>query len=187
MNTIRPKMIKDQIYSFFPSLIRGRKKNVIFSLFKPPTSHFFHHKRIYFLMCVVYTHTHTHTTLSTITPQQHHLPNPAPNSPECRPENTQMLHPSPAWACWSPRAWDWGSSCCSDKSYDNFCLLCSFSIKLKTCKSLYLQNEAMTGTVHTQNPTYSRLTLALLEDSGWYLPNYEMVTKLMFQLPYWHV
>ncbi|KIH50847.1 hypothetical protein ANCDUO_19071 [Ancylostoma duodenale] len=30
----------------------------------------------------------------------------------------------------------------------------------------------MTGT-HTQNPVYSRLTLALLEDSGWYKPNYE--------------
>ncbi|EPB80257.1 hypothetical protein ANCCEY_00659 [Ancylostoma ceylanicum] len=34
------------------------------------------------------------------------------------------------------------------------------------------ENEAMTGT-HTQNPVYSRLTLALLEDSGWYKPNYE--------------
>jgi leishmanolysin-like peptidase len=34
-----------------------------------------------------------------------------------------------------------------------------------------LQNEAMTGT-HTQNPVYSRLTLALLEDSGWYRANY---------------
>lgn len=28
-----------------------------------------------------------------------------------------------------------------------------------------LQNEAMTGT-HTQNPVYSRLTLALMEDTG---------------------
>lgn len=37
------------------------------------------------------------------------------------------------------------------------------------------QNEAMTGTVHTQNPVYSRLTFALLEDSGWYFPNYDMV------------
>lgn len=34
------------------------------------------------------------------------------------------------------------------------------------------KNEAMTGT-HTQNPAYSRLTLALLEDSGWYKANYE--------------
>ena len=61
-----------------------------------------------------------------------------------------------------------------------FDFFCSFLIRIKSCKSLYLQNEAMTGTVHTQNPTYSRLTLALLEDSGWYLPNYEMVTKLIF-------
>ena len=38
------------------------------------------------------------------------------------------------------------------------------------------QNEAMTGTVHTKNPLYSRLTFALLEDSGWYLPNYELVS-----------
>lgn len=37
------------------------------------------------------------------------------------------------------------------------------------------QNEAMTGTVHTKNPVYSRITFALLEDSGWYLPNYDMV------------
>ena len=38
----------------------------------------------------------------------------------------------------------------------------------------------MTGTVHTQNPVYSRLTFALLEDSGWYLPNYELVSYLIF-------
>jgi hypothetical protein len=41
----------------------------------------------------------------------------------------------------------------------------------------------MTGTVHTQNPTYSRLTLALLEDSGWYLPNYEMVNLIATSNP----
>jgi len=35
------------------------------------------------------------------------------------------------------------------------------------------QNEAMTGTVHTDNPVYSRMTLALLEDSGWYVPDYD--------------
>lgn len=35
------------------------------------------------------------------------------------------------------------------------------------------QNEAMTGT-HTQNPIYSRITMALMEDTGWYLPNYDM-------------
>ncbi|PAV59330.1 hypothetical protein WR25_15669 [Diploscapter pachys] len=39
------------------------------------------------------------------------------------------------------------------------------------------ENEAMTGT-HTQNPVYSRITLALLEDSGWYKPNYEMAEEL---------
>ncbi|CAI4228856.1 unnamed protein product [Auanema sp. JU1783] len=39
------------------------------------------------------------------------------------------------------------------------------------------ENEAMTGT-HTQNPVYSRLTLALLEDSGWYKPNYEVAEEL---------
>lgn len=33
----------------------------------------------------------------------------------------------------------------------------------------------MTGT-HTQNPVYSRLTLALLEDSGWYRPNYRFLS-----------
>lgn len=43
--------------------------------------------------------------------------------------------------------------------------------------SRLFQNEAMTGTVHTQNPAYSRLTFALLEDSGWYIPNYDMVKK----------
>lgn len=35
------------------------------------------------------------------------------------------------------------------------------------------ENEAMTGT-HTQNPIYSRITMALMEDTGWYLPNYNM-------------
>ncbi|KAK0419928.1 hypothetical protein QR680_014408 [Steinernema hermaphroditum] len=39
------------------------------------------------------------------------------------------------------------------------------------------ENEAMTGT-HTQNPVYSRLTLALLEDSGWYKANYEIAEPL---------
>lgn len=40
-----------------------------------------------------------------------------------------------------------------------------------------LQNEAMTGT-HTQNPVYSRLTLALMEDTGWYKANYSMAQDL---------
>ncbi|UYV62458.1 LMLN [Cordylochernes scorpioides] len=39
------------------------------------------------------------------------------------------------------------------------------------------ENEAMTGT-HTQNPVYSRITLALMEDTGWYLPNYAMAQPL---------
>ena len=34
------------------------------------------------------------------------------------------------------------------------------------------QNEAMTGTVNTAKPVYTRLTMALLEDSGWYYPDY---------------
>lgn len=36
----------------------------------------------------------------------------------------------------------------------------------------------MTGTVHTQDPVYSRLTFALLEDSGWYQPDYELAEDL---------
>ena len=39
------------------------------------------------------------------------------------------------------------------------------------------ENEAMTGT-HTQNPIYSRITMALMEDTGWYLPNYDMADEL---------
>lgn len=39
------------------------------------------------------------------------------------------------------------------------------------------QNEAMTGT-HTQNPAYSRITLALMEDTGWYRANYHMAQPL---------
>lgn len=40
------------------------------------------------------------------------------------------------------------------------------------------QNEAMTGTVHTAKPAYTRLTLALLEDSGWYFPDYSKAQDL---------
>jgi len=40
------------------------------------------------------------------------------------------------------------------------------------------QNEAMTGTVHTAKPVYTRLTLALLEDSGWYIPDYSKAQEL---------
>lgn len=39
------------------------------------------------------------------------------------------------------------------------------------------QNEAMTGT-HTQNPVYSRITLALMEDTGWYRANYHLAQPL---------
>uniref|UniRef100_A0AC35TRY7 Leishmanolysin-like peptidase n=1 Tax=Rhabditophanes sp. KR3021 TaxID=114890 RepID=A0AC35TRY7_9BILA len=39
------------------------------------------------------------------------------------------------------------------------------------------ENEAMTGT-HTQDPVYSRITLALLEDTGWYKANYEAAEDL---------
>lgn len=41
------------------------------------------------------------------------------------------------------------------------------------------ENEAMTGT-HTQNPVYSRLTLALMEDTGWYKANYSMAQDLFW-------
>ncbi|XP_067617516.1 leishmanolysin-like peptidase isoform X2 [Eurosta solidaginis] len=40
-----------------------------------------------------------------------------------------------------------------------------------------LENEAMTGT-HTQAPVFSRITLALMEDSGWYRANYSMAAPL---------
>ena len=39
------------------------------------------------------------------------------------------------------------------------------------------QNEAMTGT-YTQNPVFSRITLALMEDTGWYKVNYRMADDL---------
>lgn len=35
----------------------------------------------------------------------------------------------------------------------------------------------MTGT-HTQNPTISRITLALMEDTGWYKANYSMAQPM---------
>ncbi|XP_056293393.1 uncharacterized protein lmln isoform X3 [Pseudoliparis swirei] len=40
-----------------------------------------------------------------------------------------------------------------------------------------LENEAMTGS-HTQNRVFSRLTLALLEDSGWYRADYSRAQRL---------
>ncbi|KAH9632040.1 hypothetical protein HF086_009009, partial [Spodoptera exigua] len=39
------------------------------------------------------------------------------------------------------------------------------------------ENEAMTGT-HTQNSVFSRITFALMEDTGWYRANYELATPL---------
>uniref|UniRef100_A0A8W7PTP8 Leishmanolysin-like peptidase n=1 Tax=Anopheles coluzzii TaxID=1518534 RepID=A0A8W7PTP8_ANOCL len=40
-----------------------------------------------------------------------------------------------------------------------------------------LENEAMTGS-HTQSSAFSRITLALMEDSGWYKANYSMASPL---------
>ncbi|XP_075886625.1 leishmanolysin-like peptidase isoform X2 [Nelusetta ayraudi] len=40
-----------------------------------------------------------------------------------------------------------------------------------------LENEAMTGS-HTQNRVFSRLTLALMEDSGWYSADYRLAERL---------
>ena len=39
------------------------------------------------------------------------------------------------------------------------------------------ENEAMTGT-YTQHPVFSRITLALMEDTGWYKANYSMSQDL---------
>lgn len=40
-----------------------------------------------------------------------------------------------------------------------------------------LENEAMTGS-HTQNRVFSRITLALMEDSGWYGADYRLAERL---------
>ena len=53
----------------------------------------------------------------------------------------------------------------------------SLTISFNKTLQLIFQNEAMTGT-HTQNPIYSRITMALMEDTGWYLPNYELADEL---------
>lgn len=37
----------------------------------------------------------------------------------------------------------------------------------------------MTGT-HTQNPIISRITLALMEDTGWYIANYSMAEPMLW-------
>ncbi|KAK5639681.1 hypothetical protein RI129_012173 [Pyrocoelia pectoralis] len=41
------------------------------------------------------------------------------------------------------------------------------------------ENEAMTGT-HTQNPIISRISLALMEDTGWYRANYDMAGSMVW-------
>ncbi|MBN3307421.1 LMLN peptidase, partial [Amia calva] len=40
-----------------------------------------------------------------------------------------------------------------------------------------LENEAMTGS-HTQNRVFSRITLAIMEDTGWYTANYSVAERL---------
>ncbi|KAJ8352702.1 hypothetical protein SKAU_G00241780 [Synaphobranchus kaupii] len=40
-----------------------------------------------------------------------------------------------------------------------------------------LENEAMTGS-HTQNRVFSRITLAIMEDTGWYRANYSLSERL---------
>nr|XP_048725127.1 leishmanolysin-like peptidase isoform X3 [Caretta caretta] len=49
--------------------------------------------------------------------------------------------------------------------------------KLNHWEKRLLENEAMTGS-HTQNRVFSRITLALMEDTGWYKANYSMAEKL---------
>ena len=43
----------------------------------------------------------------------------------------------------------------------------------------YSQNEAMTG-IFDFNPVFSRLSLAVLEDSGWYSVDYERAQPLLW-------
>ena len=45
--------------------------------------------------------------------------------------------------------------------------------------SLVMQNEAMTG-VFTFDPVFSRLSLAVMEDSGWYSVNYSSASPLLW-------
>ncbi|XP_038046399.1 leishmanolysin-like peptidase [Patiria miniata] len=49
--------------------------------------------------------------------------------------------------------------------------------KLTHFEKRLLENEAMTGT-HTHERVFSRLTLAVLEDTGWYQPNYDRADPL---------
>ncbi|XP_033624458.1 leishmanolysin-like peptidase [Asterias rubens] len=52
-----------------------------------------------------------------------------------------------------------------------------YGTKLTHFEKRLLENEAMTGT-HTHERVFSRLTLAVLEDTGWYQPNYDMADPL---------
>ena len=56
------------------------------------------------------------------------------------------------------------------------CLFC-LGTALTHWEKRAFENEAMTGT-HTQNPVYSRITLALMEDTGWYKARMEMAQPL---------
>ncbi|XP_014674624.1 PREDICTED: leishmanolysin-like peptidase [Priapulus caudatus] len=49
--------------------------------------------------------------------------------------------------------------------------------KLTHWEKRVFENDAMTGT-HTQNPIFSRITLALMEDTGWYRVDYSMAQPL---------
>jgi len=49
--------------------------------------------------------------------------------------------------------------------------------KLTHWEKRVFENEAMTGT-HTQKPVYSRITFALMEDTGWYQPDYDLAQPL---------
>lgn len=53
----------------------------------------------------------------------------------------------------------------------------SSSLSSSSSRAAPLQNEAMTGS-HTQNRVFSRLTLAIMEDSGWYRANYSLAQRL---------
>ncbi|KAI6188010.1 hypothetical protein M3Y98_00307400 [Aphelenchoides besseyi] len=54
-----------------------------------------------------------------------------------------------------------------------------FGTSLVHWEKRLFENEAMTGT-HTQDPIYSRITLALFEDSGWYDVSYDAAEVLDF-------
>ncbi|XP_013398644.1 leishmanolysin-like peptidase [Lingula anatina] len=55
----------------------------------------------------------------------------------------------------------------------------SIGTKLTHWEKRVFEHEAMTGT-YTQNPKISRITLALMEDTGWYRVNYAMAEPLQW-------